>query len=236
MIEYILEVLRAIVFGFGHEGIELASPLVAGGIALGSQILGQGVSRLIGRGERRKTRRREREARNRLDSSMAGLDASVGAIEEQADLATTLASAGFEPTYGAERDAETQRVTDQIQAGSATGQRSISRSLMASGGDVTGSGATMYQNMQEGANRTLAEALANIRDSFSRRYDQRVFFDRRRADDLLRTASSARMGQARLSAGLHTEAEDRRLEERQARMQLGADIGDEIADFGAVLL
>lgn len=235
MFEIIASIFEWFMYGYGPEGTNHAV-LGALAVGLGSQVVGRGISHFANRGSRRRARRRDHEARRREREDREGYDESIEGLEEQSALARELASQDPDAIYGEERDRRVQDVTDRVSSQLASGQTAVSRALMATGGDATGSGATSLQRLQEGASSTIGKSLTAIDRDISSRAENRERFYTGRADRLQSNAASARGGLYGRSANNAARTGQNRTLQNQAERQMGADISSSLADFGADLL
>ena len=98
-----------------------------------------------------------------------------------------------------------QSFSDQATAGADTGIRNIMRSMMAGGGDNTGSGAAAIAGLTEGKNRSISDIVSK----FTELTDRRNLQQSGRKDNLYGTAMGNRGNLFSALSGLATDAQGR---------------------------
>lgn len=231
ILSFLQELLHNLIYGpdFG-VAVDLAlGPLAIAGIALAAGA-GLGATNYILGG---KQRRRLRDRANRIDAlrgeSMEAQNEQIRALLGRAEGIDTDQTA--QELYGE----SIQSLTDRVEGGRATAGRQLSRSLMAGGGDITGSMNSLLQRLTQQSNRSIQD----IMNEYNERTDRRNLQNQRRQDQLLTSALSARGGQFASLSGLAESAFDRSAQKATADKQflmdaigLGGNIGSQFATLG----
>lgn len=98
-----------------------------------------------------------------------------------------------------------QSLTDRTQAGTDSATRDVFRTMMASGGDVTGQGANMIAGLREGGNKSISDIVSR----FTQLTDRRNMQQKGRADQLYGTAMGNRGNLFSALSGMATDAQGR---------------------------
>lgn len=129
--------------------------------------------------------------------------------------------------------------TDQINQNQAGAQNAIQTALMASGGDVSGSGALALQEFTEGANNAIGEALnyytglnKQVNRSNRRLNLSNKQFEEGRGDRLMLSELGGQQNLMNMTLSQLLSKEKQNLMRRQANKQLFADIIGSIASVG----
>ena len=195
MMQWILDILFYTVPAM--EGVSYAVPawLIPLAASAGSSlfnILGQ-------RGETKKGNRLRDLRVGQQNKSLDAFRKAIGQIEGRADDIDDDQS--MDELYGD----VIQSFSDQATAGADTGIRNIMRSMMAGGGDNTGSGAAAIAGLTEGKNRSISDIVSK----FTELTDRRNLQQSGRKDNLYGTALGNRGNLFSALSGLATDAQGR---------------------------
>lgn len=205
------------------NNVEMAlAPLAAAGLALaGGAALG-GINHALGAKERRRLRRREDRLAALRGESMGALNRQISDVLGQAGSIDTDATG--EEIYGQ----SIQSLTDRAQAGGASAGAQLAKSVMAGGGDVTGSINSMLQKLTASTNRSIQDIMSE----YNERVDRRNLQQGRRQDQLIQSALGARQNQFAALSGAYENAATRSAQKATADKQflmdalgLGANVG-----------
>lgn len=226
----ILNLLQEVFTTNTMPGVNFAlGPLAVAGIAIGAQVVGQGLSHLLGSKDHRRQRRRERRAENRMTDALGDFREGIGGLRDQSRDAFLEAQRSDEELFGEELERRTQETRDAVNQQTAGARQAVSRSLLAGGGDVTGAGGVTLNRLQQQANTSISDALSQIQTEIARRGQSERRFQLGRAD---RLSSAALAGESNLFGALSGQAQNAellRIQQQQAQRQLGVDVGSGVS-------
>jgi len=153
----------------------------------------------------------------------AGVDRMLDRISGRANEAYGSAEMGVNERYGDSLG----RVKDSVADDRAGAQRSISRALMASGGDITGEGATALSRVTEAGNNAISNAIRGYTDMSNQ--DRK--FDLNRGDRFTLSELGSKENLMNMSLGQLMNANNLERDRRQANRQLWGDV---IGGIGSV--
>lgn len=173
-----------------------------------------------------KERNRLKDRANRIDAlrgeSSEALDEQIGEIGDLAEGIDTDKSA--EELYGP----TIESLQDRVEGGRAQTGRQVMRSLMAGGGDITGSVNATLQKLTAQSNKSIMDIMGE----YNKRTDRRNLQEKQRKSNLLSTAMQGRQSQMASLSSAADQAFGRSARKATADKQflmdsigLGANVG-----------
>lgn len=161
----------------GLSGVEADYAALASIVVplLGSAAIG-GLQHILSGPDRRRARRRASRAESRADESLVAFQDLLEGYEDRVESADSEAERGFEDLYGS----QVQQITDRVGADQSSAASNIFRTLMAGGGDITGSGSSLLRDLQQSGQRTISDAIRE----YTERADRRSLQQRARGDQI----------------------------------------------------
>lgn len=175
----------------------------------------------------RKALERSREANNEASENLdMSQEAYKNAISKVGNLAGAAYGEGDKSVL--ERYGDTvDQITNQVQGGAASTKRTIGRTMMAGGGDISGAGAVQMSNADQRANEAIGSAITK----FTAMNDRQNNVANSRGDRLVGMELNANARKNSLDQNLYgmtnqmlTNAEGQEIDRVMANRQLALDI------------
>lgn len=167
------------------------------------------------------------EAKGRRSQNRQLLDTTISQLQDEADELDEESQRSVEQRFGD----VIEDTSDRIKSNVGTRQNLLSRSIAATGGDITGQAATAMNEAAEGGNQQLASMATDLSVSNEKISAQR----QRSANRLLGNISDIGLQQSRMSNRNLSQARGIRRDIKRSRGQFFADIigaGTQIASAG----
>lgn len=166
------------------------------------------------------------------DTNEARVGDYIDNVDELAKEAYAYKPKSVEERFGSQID----RTRDQVNQGRSEANQTVKTALIASGGDVTGSGATTLNAINQNANQTVGDVINKYttqNESINLREKQ---FANSRGDRLTMAGLNSSINRSNTALQQMNNYEQRELMRRQANKQLVGDIIGAVAGTaGAVL-
>lgn len=183
-------------------------------IPLATTVVGGGINYLSQRGARKEGQRQAESSRGMLTSMLDTTKEGISGLREHAEGIETDAS--MEDLFGP----AIQSLTDRVGADQGTAMQEVFRSMMAGGGDVTGQGAGLLNQITQTGQRSISDILSNFSEAVNRYNLQ----NRVRQDRLLTQATGSEANLTNMLAGL-TQYDQGRVDRRStANRQMLLDL------------
>lgn len=189
---------------------------VSAGVGLGKKLLSGGAQR--------KDDRRASQSRRRREEAIEGTTDALGRLAERADAVKE--DYTVDDLYGP----IITRLTDRMQADTDQAEMNAFRAMLASGGDMSGAGATTVNRIAQSGQ----EGIQNLVARFAEMTTGRNLQESVRKDQLLSGTASGYSNLAGLLSGITSDEQLRADQRRQANNQFGLDllgIGTQVAGF-----
>lgn len=189
---------------------------VSAGVGLGKKLLSGGAQR--------KDDRRASQSRRRREEAIEGTTDALGRLAERADAVKE--DYTVDDLYGP----IITRLTDRMQADTDQAEMNAFRAMLASGGDMSGTGATTVNRIAQSGQ----EGIQNLVARFAEMTTGRNLQESVRKDQLLSGTASGYSNLAGLLSGITSDEQLRADQRRQANNQFGLDllgIGTQVAGF-----